>query len=46
MIDKRGFVLGIASGQNNDKGYYSHIDEIYRFLKDNKQSGLVEAPKD
>src|SRR2546430_1556077 len=29
LVDKRGFVLGIASGANDGKGYYVHPDEIH-----------------
>lgn len=33
LIDKRGRVIGVASGVNDGKGYYCHADEIHRWLK-------------
>jgi S1-C subfamily serine protease len=42
LVDKRGFVVGIASGTNDDHGYYVHIDEINRFLKENALDQLYE----
>jgi S1-C subfamily serine protease len=33
LIDKRGYLLGVCSGANRDKSYFTHIDEIHRFLK-------------
>ena len=32
MIDGRGYVIGIASGTQHKKGYYTHLDEIIRAL--------------
>jgi S1-C subfamily serine protease len=45
LIDKRGFVIGVASGQGDGKGYYIHLDELHRFLKQINQQRLLEAPK-
>jgi S1-C subfamily serine protease len=33
LIDKRGYVVGICSGTSDGKGYYTHPQEIHRFLK-------------
>jgi S1-C subfamily serine protease len=33
LVDRRGYVIGIASGANGDRGYYVHPEEIVRFLK-------------
>jgi S1-C subfamily serine protease len=35
LIDKEGRLLGVCSGTNRDKTYFTHIDEIHRFLKKN-----------
>ncbi len=35
LVDKRGYVIGICSGSNREKSYFTHIDEIQRFLKRN-----------
>lgn len=42
LVDKRGYVVGICSGTNDGKGYYSHPDEIHRFLKQNVAGWLAE----
>ena len=42
LIDKRGLVIGVASGTNEDRGYYVHIDEINNFLKENGLEQLYE----
>jgi S1-C subfamily serine protease len=41
LIDQRGFVLGIASGIAEGKGYFTHTEEIHRFLKQNGLQGLL-----
>jgi serine protease Do len=46
LLDKRGFVIGIGSGRSAGKGYYVHLDEIHRFLKQNDALRLLEAPKE
>jgi S1-C subfamily serine protease len=33
LIDRRGRVIGVASGVNDGKGYYCHAEEIHRWLK-------------
>jgi len=33
LIDKQGYLVGICSGTNRDKTYFTHVDEIHRFLK-------------
>jgi hypothetical protein len=33
LIDRQGRVIGVASGVNDGKGYYTHADEINRWLK-------------
>lgn len=33
LIDRRGLLIGIASGMNDGTSFYSHIDAIHRFLK-------------
>lgn len=33
LLDRRGRVIGVASGVNDGKGYYCHADEIRRWLK-------------
>lgn len=42
LVDKRGFVIGVASGASDGQGYYVHIDEINRFLKANTFEWLYE----
>jgi hypothetical protein len=37
LLDARGRLIGVCCGSNGDAGYYCHIDEIVRFLK---QQGL------
>jgi S1-C subfamily serine protease len=46
LIDKRGYVLGICSGTNRDKSYFTHIDEIHRFLKNNGYRWLSVEKED
>jgi len=45
LVDKRGYVLGIASGANDDRGYFVHSKEIAAFLKDNGLDDLGEEEK-
>jgi hypothetical protein len=33
LIDRRGRLIGVASGVNDGKGYYCHAQEIHRWLK-------------
>jgi S1-C subfamily serine protease len=37
LLDGRGRLIGVCCGSNGDAGYYCHIEEIVRFLK---QQGL------
>jgi S1-C subfamily serine protease len=51
LVDKRGYVVGICSGTNDGKGYYTHPEEIHRFLKQNvfawlAEKGAAEVPKE
>jgi S1-C subfamily serine protease len=34
LIDPRGFLVGVCSGSSPEKTYFTHLDEIRRFLKD------------
>ena len=45
LVDKRGLVIGVASGVNDSLGYYVHIDEIQRFLKRNALERLYEEER-
>jgi serine protease Do len=46
LLDKRGYVLGVASGANDGLGYYVHTTEIARFLKEHQiLEDLVEEEK-
>jgi hypothetical protein len=35
LVDGRGQLIGICSGRNREKSYFSHIEEIRNFLKAN-----------
>jgi hypothetical protein len=37
LLDARGRLIGVCCGSNGDAGYYCHVEEILRFLK---QQGL------
>jgi hypothetical protein len=43
MIDARGYVIGIASGTQHKKGYYTHLDEIIRALHREGYDWLTEV---
>ena len=47
LIDRAGYVIGIASGRAGDRGYYSHLSEIRRLLKRGKAEWLYKqtAPR-
>ena len=45
LLDKDGFLLGIALGKSGETGYYSHIQEISEYLIDNGHVGLVTCPE-
>jgi trypsin-like peptidase len=42
LIDRRGRVIGVASGASDGKGYYSHAEEIHRWLKATDFDFLIE----
>jgi S1-C subfamily serine protease len=42
LLDGQHFVIGIASGMGDDKGYYTHADEIYSFLTRNGLKWLYD----
>jgi S1-C subfamily serine protease len=42
IIDKRGLIVGVCSCTSEGKGYYTHIHEIARFLKQNRFDWLAE----
>jgi hypothetical protein len=42
LIDRRGRVIGVASGVNDGKGYYCHAEEIHRWLKSTDFAFLAE----
>lgn len=42
LVDKQGYLLGVCSGTNRDKTYFTHIDEIQRFLIRNGYRWLIE----
>jgi S1-C subfamily serine protease len=44
MIDGRGFVIGIASGIQHQKGYYSSTNEILHALDKEGLTWLYESP--
>jgi hypothetical protein len=46
LIEKRGKLIGIGSGRSDGRGYYTHLDEIYRFLKANEAGQVLLEPKD
>ncbi len=42
LIDRRGRIIGVASGTSDGKGYYTHADEIHRWLKATDFDFLLE----
>ena len=42
LIDKRGYVVGICSGTSDGKGYFTHPQEIHRFLKQHVLDWLAD----
>jgi S1-C subfamily serine protease len=42
LLHRDGSLIGICSGDDGKAGYYTHLDEIQRFLKANGLSSLVE----
>jgi S1-C subfamily serine protease len=35
LLSKEGYLLGVASGASDEKGYFSHLEEVRAFLKRN-----------
>lgn len=46
LLDRRGLLIGVCSGKNDDKGYCTHLDEIHRFLKEQRYDWLAKPAKD
>jgi S1-C subfamily serine protease len=44
MIDARGYVIGIASGTQQKKGYYTSLDEIHHALSQGDLGWLHQTP--
>jgi Trypsin-like peptidase domain len=42
LLHRDGSLIGVCSGEDGKAGYYTHLDEIQRFLKRNGLSALVE----
>jgi S1-C subfamily serine protease len=42
LFDRRGRVLGVASGVGDDKGYYTHAEEVHAFLTANGLKWLYD----
>jgi hypothetical protein len=42
LVHPRGYLLGICCGGARGHGYYSHLHEVHRFLKDNGLRFLTE----
>lgn len=42
LLDKGGYLVGVCSGASAGKGYYSHPEEVQRFLKQNGLRWLYE----
>ncbi len=45
LINERGYIIGICSGTSDGKGYFTHLDEIHRFLRKNAFSWLADPEK-
>jgi len=43
LIDQKGYLLGICSGSENKRGYYTHVLEIQRALRAAGVGWLVDA---
>ncbi|MHB1426397.1 MAG: S1 family peptidase [Gemmataceae bacterium] len=41
LLNKRGELIGLASGESEGKGYYCHVAEIHSWLKESKHAFLV-----
>jgi S1-C subfamily serine protease len=42
LLDRRGRLIGVASGIGDAKGYYAHAEEVHAFLKRNALEWLYE----
>jgi S1-C subfamily serine protease len=43
LVNEAGLIVGIASGVSEGKGYFCHIDEIFRLLNENGLQWLAES---
>jgi S1-C subfamily serine protease len=43
LLDRQGRVIGVASGVGDEKGYYTHAEEIHAFLTANGLKWLYEV---
>jgi S1-C subfamily serine protease len=46
LIDRKGRLIGVASGIGDAKGYYAHTEEVHAFLKKNALEWLYEDKSD
>ena len=46
LLDRRGYLIGVAGGTNADRGYYSHPEEIHAFLRRNGLKWLYDDAPD
>jgi hypothetical protein len=44
LLNRRGYLIGVAGGTDADRGYYSHTEEIHSSLKNNGPKWLYDAP--
>jgi S1-C subfamily serine protease len=42
LLDRRGYLIGVASGAGDGKGYYGHAEELHAFLRRNGLKWLYE----
>ena len=42
LVDRRGYLVGVCSGTNREKTYFTHVGEIHRFLKRNGFRWLID----
>lgn len=42
LINEHGYLVGVCSGSNKDKTYFTHIEEIHRFLRRNALRWLAD----
>ncbi len=43
LVDTSGQILGVASGHDEKSGYFTHFDEIHRFLRENGLQWLIDT---